>query len=142
MVLGKLLKVLCLVIEQTCLIKSEGSVRAKKRTAFTAQNNQTCVPDKWSLITCLSAKLLDCAYKSWLGLIGICNSGLEMKPTLLLWFPHHQYWWASFPVSSAEFFSWLLSAFFCPCYTFGKAPPVSNVCTHTARGHRASRANC
>lgn len=46
MVLGKLLKVLCLVIEQTCLIKSEGSVRAKKRTAFTAQNNQTCVPDK------------------------------------------------------------------------------------------------
>lgn len=85
----------------------------KEENCFTAQNNQNCVPDKWSLITCLSAKLLDCAYKSRLGFIGICNPGLEMKHALLLWFSHHQYWWASFPASSAEFFSWLLSAFSC-----------------------------
>lgn len=114
----------------------------KEENCFTAQNNQTCVPDKWILITCLSAKLLDCAYKSRLGLIGICNPGLEMKPTLFLWFPHHQYWWASFPASSAEFFSWLLSPCFCPYYTFGKAPPVSNVHTHAARGDPASPSNC
>lgn len=111
----------------------------KEENCFTAQNNQTCVPDKWSLITCLSTKLLDCVYKSQLGLIGICNPGLEMKPTLFFWFPHHRYWWVSCPASSAEFFSWLLSAFFCPYYTFGKSPPVSNVCTHATREDHASQ---
>jgi len=34
MVLGKSLKVLCFTAEQTCLIKSAGSVTAGKRTAF------------------------------------------------------------------------------------------------------------
>lgn len=42
MVLEKLLKVLFLIIEQTCLIKSEGSVMAKKRTALQPKQPNLC----------------------------------------------------------------------------------------------------